>query len=123
MRRFGFSNFVSAIAPWLSIIIEISGDLMVSEDSISSRISRSQLICCAAYVAAIYLASQIDNTTTDYLMDFYIIGFSAHINKYFIINLSRLGRNPPIAYRSRIDVWIVKYRSRIDIGSIQNADA
>jgi hypothetical protein len=61
---------------------------VISEDSIFSRISRSQFTYCAAYAAAMYLVSQIDNTTTDCLMDSYIIGPPAHINKYPVINLS-----------------------------------
>jgi hypothetical protein len=60
---------------------------VISEDSISSRISRGQLAYCAAYAAAIYSASQIDNATTDCLMDPHIIGFPAHINKYPVMDL------------------------------------
>jgi hypothetical protein len=34
-----------------------------------------------------YSASQIDNATTDYLIDSYIIGPSAHINRYPVMDL------------------------------------
>jgi hypothetical protein len=61
--------------------------LIISEGSISSKISRSQLTCCAAYIAAMYSASQIDNATIDCLMDSYIIEFPTHINRYFVIDL------------------------------------
>jgi hypothetical protein len=60
---------------------------MISEDLISSKISRSQLTYCATYAAAIYSVSQIDNATTDYLMNSHIIRFPAHINRYPVINL------------------------------------
>jgi hypothetical protein len=60
---------------------------MISEDSISSRISRSQFAYCVTYAAAIYSASQIDNATTDYLMDSYIIRSSAHMNRYPVMDL------------------------------------
>jgi beta-glucosidase-like glycosyl hydrolase len=37
----------------------------------------------------------------------------SRISKVAVVG--RLGKNPPIAYRSRIDAWIVRYRSRIGI--------
>jgi hypothetical protein len=80
VRRFEFFNFANEIAPWLFIIIEIDGDLIVLKDLISSRISRSQ-------TAAIYSVSQMDIAITDCLIDPYIIRSPAHINRYPVIDL------------------------------------
>jgi hypothetical protein len=66
----------------LLIVIGIGGNIIEVMNFISSIRLRSHIATRAIYEAAIYSASQKDRATTDYFLDFQMIGFPALINIY-----------------------------------------
>jgi hypothetical protein len=92
VRRFWLPNVANAMAPWLSIAIEIGGRLGscmagASGGSISASMFRSHVASRAASEAAIYSASHVNRATIGCLFDPQAMGPPAPRNKYPLVDL------------------------------------